>query len=470
MLRNTAMRLFGLLLVVPALFMGGQVVAAPSELEAPVANAELPFQKFTLPNGLRVILHEDHRTPQVATNIWYRAGFADDPPGKRGLAHLFEHLMLRGSKHVGRDKFFSTLESAGASDRNATTSFDRTNYFMTLPSNQLALALWLESDRMGYFLDMLDQSVLDKEKEVVRNEHRSTTLDAPFAFVQRFARNAIYPADHPYHWRIEGEMDDLASITLDDLRGFFRRYYVPSNATLSIAGDIDPVRARELVTKYFGSFPRVPDPRTTPSLPETIRSEVRIRAETNVEAPRIMIGWSGPPRYTEGDVQLGLVADVLARTQGGRLHQALVRGAELATSVRALPDLMGERNARIFWLIAELKKGVDPERALDVVDRVIDDLRLHGPTDEEVAQARARRQRDLLWSLESVTRRADQLDALDWFGGDPSAFADVQRWAGASTAASLQDAVRRWLPKDRRAVVLAKHAAEAPVSGRVVTP
>ena len=199
---RSIVRALGALLVV-TMSLVRPTFALALETETPSPSARLPFEKLTLPNGLRVILHEDHRTPQVAVNVWYRVGFSDDPPGKRGLAHLFEHLMLRGSKHVGRDRFFSTLERAGASDRNATTSLDRTNYFETLPSNQLALALWLESDRMGFFLDMLDASILEKEKEVVKNEYRLGMLDRPYSFVQRFARNAVFPKGHPYHWVIE---------------------------------------------------------------------------------------------------------------------------------------------------------------------------------------------------------------------------------------------------------------------------
>lgn len=222
--------------------------SAPGAMSAASpAIAHIPFQKFTLSNGLTVILHEDHRTPQVAINMAYHIGSLNDPPGKRGMAHLFEHLMLRGSKHVGRDQFFAILARAGASDRNATTAFERTDYYETLPSNQLALGLWLESDRLGFFLDTFDRAMLEIEKGVVRSEHKINTIDAPYQLVSRYARNALYPLGHPAFWAVDGEMEELATISDTDIREFFKSYYVPNNATLTVAGDIEPTAALSLI-------------------------------------------------------------------------------------------------------------------------------------------------------------------------------------------------------------------------------
>lgn len=461
------------LLLLSGVFFARHVTAAPrGDTPKPDApkDVQLAFEELTLPNGLRVLLHEDHRTPQVAVNVWYRVGFADDPPGKRGLAHLFEHMMLRGSKHVGRDRSFGLLTAAGASEQNATTSFDRTNYFETVPSNQLALALWIESDRMGFFLDTLDGAILDKEKEVVRNEYRSGTQDKPYAFLQRFARNAVYPMGHPYHWTIEGEMQDTDAITIDDVRTFFRAHYGPNNATLVIAGDIDRVAAKALVEKYFASLPRSPavrDPRVVVTAP-ILDSEIRIDVETGAEAPRLMIGWPGPPDFTEGDVSMKLLADLLARSKAGRLYDALVRGAAVADAVRISQDVFGVRHARILWLVVDLKKGLDPARALTIVDGVLDELRAKGPTVDEVERAKARVNTSRLWSLESVTTRADLLNELDEIGGSPTVFTRVQGWTGAATQASLRDALVRWMPKDRRAVVFSRYVQGASVSGREV--
>jgi zinc protease len=436
--------------------------------EAPSGELKLPIETMTLPNGLRVILHEDHRTQAVTVNVWYKVGFSDDPPEKRGLAHLFEHLMLRGSKHVGRDKFLSTLNGVGATDVNATTSLDRTSYFETVPANQIALALWLESDRMGYFLDMIDASVLEKEKEVVRSEYRKGMLDRPYSFVSRFGRNAVFPTGHPYHWKIDGEMADTDGITTDDLRGFFRTYYAPSNASLCIAGDFDVATAKALVTKYFATLPsaaRLDAPRRDGPV---IASEVHIDVEAGVPTPRLEIGWAGPPKDSEEDAALSLASDVLARSKAGRLHEALVTREAIADNVDVWPDYMGERHGMVRWVTVDLKKGASPARALEVVDRVLEELQAKGPTPTELAGAKARSENNLLWSLEPTRRRAELLNELAWFNGDPAAISSMQRWRTTATADTLRDAARRWLPKEHRSVVFVVPTEGAPVGGREV--
>ena len=443
------------------------VVSAGRADASPTA-AELPFEAITLANGLRVVLHEDHRTPQVAVNVRYRVGFSDDPPGKRGLAHLFEHLMLRGSKHVGRDKYFGLLERAGATERNATTSLDDTKYFETLPSNELALALWIESDRMGFFLDVLDQSILDKEKEVVRNEYRTGMLDRPYSFVQRYARNAICSAGHPYHWVVEGEMEDTDAITLDDLRAFFRKHYVPRNATLVIAGDIDRAKAKALVSRYFDSLPAAaPLPIRAATVP-SVDGEQRLALESGAEAPRLTIAWPGPPAVTEAGVRLDLVADLLARARGGRLYAALVRGAEIADRVSLYADGMGVRHGQVRWLDIELKKGTDPARALAEVDKVLEELRSKGPTERELAEAKARHADRLLWSLESVTKRADLMSELDGLVRDPGALVKVQSFAAKSSVDAVRETAATWLSSRSRVVTTVTHTRGAPVGGRLV--
>jgi zinc protease len=221
----------------------------------------LPFERFVLPNGLEVILHEDHRTPIVAVNVWYHVGSKDEPAGKNGFAHLFEHVMFQGSKHVAEDTFFKYLERAGASDRNGTTNTDRTNYFETVPSNELALALWLESDRMGWLLDHANQETFKSQRDVVKNERRQNYENAPYGLVIQFIREALYPKDHPYHLLTIGTPQDLDAATFEDVTAFFRTWYLPNNATLVVAGDIDPKAAKELITQYFGSVPRGRDPK-----------------------------------------------------------------------------------------------------------------------------------------------------------------------------------------------------------------
>ena len=225
---------------------------------------EFPFETYQLKNGLNVILLEDHRLPLVAVNLWYHVGPANERPGLTGFAHLFEHMMFEGSKYVGQKAHFLYLESAGASSINGTTDFDRTNYFETLPSNQLELALWLESDRMGFLLEKLDGEKLENQRDVVRNERRQSIENAPYGLVQEELFHQLFPQDHPYHASIIGSHADIEAARLEDVRSFFQLYYSPNNASLAIVGDIDPAKTRELVEKYFGPIPAgKPVPRPT---------------------------------------------------------------------------------------------------------------------------------------------------------------------------------------------------------------
>jgi zinc protease len=265
--------------------------AAPLLADAPV-HASLPFEKYTLANGLEVILHPDHRTPVVSVNIWYHVGSKDEPAGKNGFAHLFEHVMFQGSRNVGEDLFFKYLERAGASERNGSTSTDRTNYFETVPTGALPLALWLESDRMGFLLDHVNQETFASQREVVKNERRQNYENAPYGLVRQFVSAAVFPPSHPYHLLTIGTPEDLDAASLDDVKAFFKTFYVPNNATLVVAGDIDPAATKELVSKYFATLPRGADPpvKTTP-MPVTLDGEKRLDVQADVELPRVVITW-----------------------------------------------------------------------------------------------------------------------------------------------------------------------------------
>src|SRR5947208_739662 len=251
----------------------------PAPLEVP----QLKFEKYKLQNGLDVILSEDHRLPMVAVNLWYHVGPANELPGRTGFAHLFEHMMFEGSRHVPGSTHFHLLEAAGASDINGTTDFDRTNYFETLPANQLELALWLESDRMGYLPDKLDQANLSNQQDVVRNERRQSMENAPYGVVEEGMMHLLYPKGHPYYGDVMGSHEDIQSAKLEDVRNFFRLYYAPNNASLAIVGDFQPERARELVEKYFGPLKRGDNvPRITAKTPP-ITSERRAVIQDNVQ-------------------------------------------------------------------------------------------------------------------------------------------------------------------------------------------
>src|SRR5581483_10649695 len=276
-------------------------LAAQQKNQAPLP--QIKYEKYKLKNGLDVILYEDHRLPLVAVNLWYHVGPANEREGRTGFAHLFEHMMFEGSQHVGPKAHFRYLEGAGASDINGTTDFDRTNYFETLPSNQLELALWLESDRMGYLLGTLDREKLANQRDVVRNERRQSVENQPYGLVEEQLYHQVYPKDHPYYADVIGSHEDIEAARLNDVRDFFRQYYSPNNASLAITGDIDPAKTKALVEKYFGTVPSGPPvPKISAAIP-SITSAKRAVVTDQVELPRVYVAWLTPPIYKPGDAE-----------------------------------------------------------------------------------------------------------------------------------------------------------------------
>src|SRR3989454_10410439 len=292
----------------------------PAALEVP----QLKFEKYKLENGLEVILSEDHRLPMVAVNLWYHVGAANEVPGRTGFAHLFEHMMFEGSKHVPTNAHNSLLEAAGASDINGTTDFDRTNYFETLPSNQLELALWLESDRMGYLPDQLSQANLSNQQDVVRNERRESLENAPYGVVEEGLFHRLFPKEHPYYAEIIGSHADIQAAKLEVVRNFFKLYYAPNNASLAIVGDFDPDHARELVEKYFGPLKRGEDvPKIKASTP-AIAAERRAVIQENVQLPRVYMAWLTSPIFKPGEAEADLAASILGGGKSSRPYKKLV--------------------------------------------------------------------------------------------------------------------------------------------------
>src|SRR5690348_7504496 len=260
-------------------------LAAQQKTQAPLP--QIKYEKYKLKNGLDVILYEDHRLPLVAVNLWYHVGPANERPGRTGFAHLFEHMMFEGSQHVGPKAHFRYLEGAGASDINGTTEFDRTNYFETLPSNQLELALWLESDRMGYLLGTLAREKLANQRDVVRNERRQSVENAPYGLVEEAMYHQLFPKDHPYFADVIGSHQDIEAARLDDVRQFFRQYYSPNNASLAITGDFTPQQAKALIEKYFGTIPSGPPVPKINAVTPPITSERHAVVTDQVELPRV---------------------------------------------------------------------------------------------------------------------------------------------------------------------------------------
>ena len=314
-------------------------------LSAPLAAAEtaptIPYEKYRLPNGLEVILSQDRSLPLVTVDIWYHVGAANEEATRTGFAHLFEHMMFTGSKHVPRGLADKLLEAAGASDSNASTSFDRTNYYDTLPSNQLELALWTHADRMGYLLDSLDQKALANQQDVVRNERRERIENQPYGIVDEAVFRALFPVGHPYRPYIMGSHADIQAARLTDVRDFFKRYYRPNNATLTIVGDFDSATAKRLVGKYFGSFRRGPDVAPPAVVTPPIVGEHRETVTDQVELERVDLAWLTPARFKADDAELSVAAHILAGGKSSRLYNKLVYELQLAQEVsaaRGIPD------------------------------------------------------------------------------------------------------------------------------------
>jgi zinc protease len=388
----------------------------------------IEFEKYQLANGLEVILSEDHRLPVVAVNIWYHVGPANERPGQRGFAHLFEHMMFQGSKHVRKNQA-EVLQAAGATGINGTTGFDRTNYFETMPAERLELALWLESDRMAFLLEGLTARNLANQRDVVRNERRQRE-NTPYSLVWEELYRQLFPAGHPYHATIIGSHADIESAHLDDMKEFCRQYYVPTNASLALVGDFDSEEVKHLIDRYFGAIP------TGPAIPKPdvatppILSPKRMTVTDRVELPRIYKAWLTPPVYKPGDAEGDVLAQVLAGGRSSRLYQKLVHEKQIAQEVSVEHDslVLGS----VLMLQATAKPGVSLEQLESVLDDELRVMQADGPTPEELERVRNTIHTNFAFGLESVggmSGVADRLNNYNHYLGDPGYIAqDWQRY------------------------------------------
>lgn len=428
----------------PKLHCAGSGIQLPLQIKEEIVPQnqivpELQYQKYKLKNGLDVILMEDHRLPLVAVNIWYHVGPVNERPGLTGFAHLFEHMMFEGSKYVGERAHIRYLEAAGASSINGTTDFDRTNYFETLPSNQLELAFWLESDRMGFLLDELDDRKLENQRDVVRNERRQSIENAPYGLVQEELFHQLFPNDHPYYASIMGSHADIEAAQLADVKDFFRLYYAPNNAGLAIVGDFDPQKTKELVEKYFGSIPAgKPVPRTKIITPP-IASEKRVTVTDQVELPRVYLAWITDPIYTQADAECDLLAKILGGGKSSRLYENLVYKKRIAQDVGAQQYSLALGS--IFILEATGKPGIEPEQLENAIREELERLQKDGPKPTELDRARNKMESSIIRALETLGGFggiADRLNQYNHFIGDPGYLSrDLERYQKA-TVESLQ--------------------------------
>ncbi|MGB2632553.1 MAG: pitrilysin family protein, partial [Candidatus Acidiferrum sp.] len=425
----------------------------PAAKPAPLQVPEVKFQRYELDNGLEVILSEDHRLPLVAVDLWYHVGAANETAGHTGFAHLFEHMMFEGSKHVPGSSHAHYLEAAGASDFNGTTSFDRTNYYETLPSNQLELALWLESDRMGYLPDKLDQANLSNQQDVVRNERRQSYENAPYGIAQETVFHELFPKEHPYYPMVIGSHADIQAAKLEDVRNFFKLYYAPNNASLTIVGDFDPAKVRQLVEKYFGPLKSGPEVPRVKVVTPPITTERRTVVQDNVQLPRVYLAWLTSPIFKPGDAEADITANALGGGKASRLYKKLVYEKQLALDVQAYQQSLTLNS--VFQIQATARPGVKPEVLEKAINDEIEAFRTSGPTAEEMERARNGIETRTISGLEILNGVADLLSSYNHYLGTPDFLAaDLARYENA-TPDAVQFFAKTQLNPNQRVVVYA---------------
>lgn len=426
--------------------LSGQTPALSGQTPA----LSVPYTQFTLPNGLNVILHRDTSVPVVAVNLWYHVGSANERVGRTGFAHLFEHVMFEGSMHVPEGSFDTWLEAAGANN-NGSTNTDRTNYYIDLPANALELALFLESDRMGFLLDDKAPGKVDGQRDVVKNEKRQSVDNQPHgqAFVE--LSSLLYPPGHPYSWPVIGSMEDLTAASFEDVARFFRTYYVPNNASLVIAGDIDLANTRKLVEKWFDDVARGKpvEPLATPT---AVLDGVKRKTITDrVQLPRLYLAWHTPGLLKPGDATMDMVANLLSSGKNSRLYRRLVYDLQIAQDVAAFQQ--SQALGSNFIIMATARPGQDLGKIQAVIDEELDQLRAEAPGGREMTRALNQTEASFYRNMERVGGfggKADQLNAYFKAAGTPDFFdQDLARYRTV-TAAEVQAAVGRYLPKDRR--------------------
>ena len=417
---------------------------------------QIPVEKVQLPNGLTVIYSEDHRAPVVAVDLWYHVGAVNERKGRSGFAHLFEHLMFQGSKHLHGDErtVFATLERNGATNLNGTTTWDRTNYFETMPADRLELALWLESDRMGFLLDTVDQKKLDTQREVVLNEKRQSIENVPYGRAEERLFELLYPQPNPYFGYVIGSREDLMAASVEDVKDFFRTYYAPNNASLSIVGDFETARVKPLVEKYFGPIVRGPDKPPVTAKTELQVKEVRETLRDQVQLAKVLIGFVGP-KPLENPAATTLMR-VLAAGKSSRLYHDLVYEKKIAQDVGASWD-QGMQLGGAIEITATVQAGHTPEEVEAALTDEIRRLREAPPAADELARAKRNLEAELFAQLENVGGfggKADQLNYYEMWAHDPGHFAKDLEAALAVTPEQAQKMAQTYLRDEKRVVIV----------------
>ena len=427
-----------------SLALAAALLAASTLSAAELPIPDIPYEKHVLDNGLTVILHEDHKAPIVAVNVWYHVGSKNEKPGRTGFAHLFEHLMFNGSENFNQD-YFKAVEPLGATDLNGTTNEDRTNYFQNVPKSALDTILWLESDRMGHLIGAIDQAKLDEQRGVVQNEKRQYENE-PYVVTYEMIAKACFPAGHPYSWTVIGSMEDLSAAKLEDVHEWFKTYYGPNNAVLAVAGDIDPKQVLAKVKTYFGNIPPGPPIGRFDQWVAKRSGMQRQQVQDRVPQTRIMKIWNVPGKDNPDRLMLNVAARVLSSGKSSRLYKRLVYDDQTATSVDA--DLDSREIASLFTIQTDVKREADPSKVEKALDEELARFLASGPTDEELVRAKT----DILGNFtRSVERiggfggKSDVLASSMVYGGSPDSYKADLETIRSATPARVKEAAQKWL-------------------------
>ena len=405
----------------------------------------IPYKKYKLPNGLEVILFQNNSLPSTAVNIWYKVGSANEVKGKTGLAHLFEHMMFQGSKNVPKEMHFKYIQEAGGT-LNASTSFDRTNYFEKLPSNDLELALWLESDRMGFFLEALDQVKLDNQKSVVLNERLERYDNQPYGLAWEKLISNLYPENHPYSWATIGYYKDIESYTLDDVRSFFKQYYSPVNATVVVAGNFEVDKTKSLIEKYFGEITNNGTPNPLKSNHPQLDVSKLLTLEDKVNLERIYIAWHTQTSFSQDDAALDILSDLLTGSKNARLTRKLVYELEIAQDVNSM-QFSGKYGGH-FMIVATAKPGKSLDEIKKLIFNEISVLTEENVSSREMERSKNVIKSNFIYSLQNIDTVADMLNLYNYYLGEPNSFNfDLNRYNSVNEK-DISEVVKKYFKKN----------------------
>jgi zinc protease len=412
---------------------------------ATAADLSVQHDLYTLDNGLTVILSEDHDLPIVQVNVWYHVGSKDEPAGRSGFAHLFEHLMFQGSEH-SPGEYFEKLQAVGARI-NGTTNTDRTNYFEGVPAEQLPLALWLEADRMGWLLGVLDMEKLDNQREVVKNERRQRYENPPYGAAWGDIMAGLYPVGHPYQHLTIGSMEDLGAAQMEDVTDWFQTWYGPNNASISIVGDFEPAVAKAMVEKYFGPIAAGPEPQVTTVEPNVLSEKKVIRqVEAGVPFEKVWMVWNSPPLWASGDAELDVMSSALSSGKDSRLHRRLVHELQIAKSVEAYQ--VSRHLEGSYMIEATAAAGHTTDELVTEIETVLAQFVEEGPTEEEISNAKTQTEVSFYQRMRTVSDKANSLNSYFFFTGEPDSFqADLDRYLAVDTQGVQDWAAKVLIPE-----------------------